>query len=55
LPYYSLPIEDENYITDNYHYGERVTVLYTVTQDSEWGFTGLGWIRVNVNTVSEVI
>ena len=55
LPYYSLPIEDENYIADNYHYGERVTVLYTATQDSEWGFTGLGWIRVNVNTVSEVV
>ena len=55
LTYYSLPIQEEKYEIGNYHYGERVTVLYTTTQDSEWGFTGLGWIRVNENTVSEVI
>ena len=55
LNYYSSPIEDDTYIIGNYHYGERVTVLYTTKQDSEWGFTGLGWIRVNANTVSEVV
>lgn len=54
LPYYSLPIEDEAYIVNNYHYGERLTVLYTTVKDAEWGFTGLGWIRVNSSTVSEV-
>ena len=55
LNYYSSPIEDDTYIIGNYHYGERVTVLYTTKQDSEWGFTGLGWIRVNANTVNEVV
>lgn len=55
LPYYSLPIEDDNYLVDEYHYGERITILYTATQDEEWGFTGLGWIRANSNTVSEVV
>jgi hypothetical protein len=55
LPFYSVPIESDEYIIDNYHYGERITVLYTTTQDSEWGFTGLGWIRVDANTVSEVV
>lgn len=55
LTYYSLPIEDPMYATGDYHYGERITVLYTTKQDSEWGFTGLGWIRANANTISEVI
>lgn len=55
LPYYSLPIEEEAYVAGNYHYGERVTVLHTAAKDSEWGFTGLGWIRVNHSTVSEVL
>lgn len=55
LPFYSVPIESDEYIIDNYHYGERITVLYTTTQDSGWGFTGLGWIRVDANTVSEVV
>ena len=55
LTYYSLPIEDPMYATGDYHYGERITVLYTTAQDSEWGFTGLGWIRANANTISEVI
>ena len=55
LNYYSFPLDDDAYIIGNYHYGERVTVLYTAKKNSEWGFTGLGWIRVNENTVSEVV
>lgn len=55
LPYYSLPIENDTYIAGNYHYGERLTILYTAAKDSEWGFTGLGWVRVNHTTLSEVI
>ena len=55
LTYYSLPIEDPMYAIGDYHYGERITVLYTTAQDSEWGFTGLGWIRANANTISEVV
>ena len=55
LIYYSLPIENSEYEIGNYHYGERITVLYTAVQDSAWGFTGLGWIRINNATVSEVI
>ena len=55
LNYYSFPLDDDAYIIGNYHYGERVTVLYTTKKNSEWGFTGLGWIRVNENTVSEVV
>ena len=55
LTYYSIPIEDPAYAAGKYHYGERITVLYTTAQNSEWGFTGLGWIRANANTISEVI
>ena len=55
LPYYSLPINDTNYIAGNYHYGERITVPYVATQDPEWGYTGIGWIRINSGTVSEIL
>ena len=55
LPYYSLPINDTNYIAGNYHYGERITVPYVATQDPEWGYTGIGWIRINTGTVSEIL
>ena len=55
LPYYNLPIEQEPYIGGYYHYGERITVLYTAGKDSEWGYTGIGWIRVNSGTTSEVL
>ena len=55
LSYYSLPIEEDGYVSGQYHYGERITVLYTAGQDQEWGYTGLGWIRINHTTVSEVL
>jgi hypothetical protein len=55
LPIYSLPINDNSYITGNYHYGERITVPYVATQDPEWGYTGIGWIRLNSGTVSEIL
>jgi flagellin-like hook-associated protein FlgL len=55
LPYYSLPINDTNYVAGNYHYGERITVPYVATQDPEWGYTGVGWIRLNSGTVSEIL
>lgn len=55
LPFYSLPIEESNYIAGNYHYGERITVPYVATQDPEWGYTGIGWIRLNTGTVSEIL
>ena len=55
IPYYSDPIEEEAYIIGQYHYGERVTVPYVAAQDTEWGYTGLGWIRLNSSTVSEIL
>ena len=55
LPFYSLPIEESNYVAGNYHYGERITVPYVATQDPEWGYTGIGWIRLNTGTVSEIL
>lgn len=55
LPFYSQPIEDESYQTGTYHYGERITVPYVTAQDTEWGYTGLGWIRLNSATVSEIL
>lgn len=55
LPFYSHPIEDETYQIGNYHYGERITVPYVATQDTEWGYTGLGWVRLNSSTVSEIL
>jgi len=55
LPYYNLPVEQEPYIGGYYHYGERITVLYTAGKDSEWGYTGIGWVRVNSGTTSEVL
>jgi hypothetical protein len=54
LKYYSQPIDNDNFVEGTYHYGERITVLYTAEQDQEWGFTGLGWIRVNINNLSEI-
>ena len=55
LKYYSQPIESDSYLVDTYHYGERLTVLHTSAQDPEWGFTGLGWIKVNVNNLNEIL
>ena len=55
MPYYSDPIEESAYIIGQYHYGERVTVPYVAVQDTEWGYTGLGWIRLNNSTVSEIL
>ena len=55
LPFYSHPILDDAYIAGNYHYGERITVPYVATQDPEWGYTGIGWIRLNTGTVSEIL
>ena len=55
MPYYSDPIEESDYIIGQYHYGERITVPYVATQDTEWGYTGLGWIRLNSSTVSEIL
>ena len=55
LPFYTHPILDDAYIAGNYHYGERVTVPYVATQDPEWGYTGIGWIRINSGTVSEIL
>lgn len=55
LPFYSHPIEDDIYIIGNYHYGERITVPYVATQDTEWGYTGIGWVRLNSGTVSEIL
>ena len=55
LTFYSHPIENEAYEAGKYHYGDRITVLYLSAQDEEWGYTGLGWIKVNANTVNEVV
>ena len=55
LPFYSNPILDDAYVVGNYHYGERITVPYVATQDPEWGYTGIGWIRINSGTVSEIL
>lgn len=55
LPFYSHPILDDAYIAGNYHYGERITVPYVTTQDPEWGYTGIGWVRLNTGTVSEIL
>ena len=55
LPIYSHPINDTAYQIGTYHYGERITVPYVATQDTEWGYTGIGWIRLNSGTVSEIL
>ena len=55
LPFYSQPIEKKDYIAGQYHYGERITVPYVATQDPEWGYTGIGWVRLNSGTVSEIL
>lgn len=55
LPIYSHPINDTAYQIGTYHYGERITVPYVATQDTEWGYTGVGWIRLNSGTVSEIL
>lgn len=52
--YYRLPIADNEYRIDSYLYGERITVLYVCSNNTNWGYTGQGWIQIENNT-SEVL
>ena len=49
-PYYSIPIEDDNYKVSTYLYGTRVNIPYVATNDTNWGWTGYGWIEIEGNT-----
>ena len=48
-PYYSVPIEDDNYKAGVYLYGERVDIAYTAENDPNWGYTQFGWIQIEGN------
>lgn len=52
--YYKLPIADNEYRVNSYLYGERITVLYVCRNNTNWGYTGQGWIEIEGNT-SEVL
>lgn len=52
--YYSFPLEGDNYKAGQYLYGDRVTILYTAANDTNWGFTGQGWVQIE-NNLSEVL
>lgn len=49
-PYYSVPIEDDNYKVNTYLYGTRINIPYVATNDTNWGWTGYGWIKIEGNT-----
>ena len=52
--YYRFPIAENEYRIDSYLYGERITVLYVCQNNTNWGYTGQGWIEIDGNT-SEVL
>jgi len=52
--YYQYPIEDNNYLIDQYHYGDRITSIHTLYADSDWIYTGIGWIKKTANNLSIV-
>ena len=52
--YYKFPIADNEYRINSYLYGERITVLYVCQNNTNWGYTGQGWIEIDGNT-SEVL
>ena len=52
--YYSVPIVDEAHKVGVYLYGERITVPYVATNNTNWAYTGRGWIELAGNT-SEVL
>ena len=47
--YYSLPYVDKEYKAGTLLYGERITILYTIANNPDWGYTGRGWVRINNN------
>ena len=52
--YYSVPIAEDAYKIGVYLYGERITVPYVATNNTNWAYTGRGWIELKGNT-SEVL
>lgn len=52
--YYEYPIAKNEYRKGSYLYGERITVLEVCSNNSDWGYTGQGWIQIDGNT-SEVL
>ena len=54
INYYSVPIADNTYKVGVYLYGERVTVPYVAYNNTNWAYTGRGWIELEGNT-SEVL
>ena len=52
--YYRFPVAANEYRISTYLYGERITVLYVCDNNTNWGYTGQGWIELDGNT-SEVL
>jgi hypothetical protein len=52
--YYSVPIANDEYKVGVYLYGERITVPYVATNNTNWAYTGRGWIELEGHT-SEVL
>ena len=48
--YYSVPIAKDTYKVGVYLYGERITVPYVATNNTNWAYTGKGWIELAGNT-----
>ena len=54
INYYSVPIASDAYKLGVYLYGERITVPYVAANNTNWAYTGRGWIELAGNT-SEVL
>jgi hypothetical protein len=52
--YYQYPIEDNNYLIDQYHYGDRITAISVMYADHDWIYTGIGWLKKTANNLSIV-
>lgn len=53
LTCYKYPRAVSEFASEVFYQGDRVTVLYTVEADSNWGYTGRGWVQISGN-LSEV-
>ena len=57
LPCYKYPWnhnKNQKFKEFDYYLGDRFTILYVSTYDSNWGYTGRGWVQIDGN-LSEIM
>jgi hypothetical protein len=54
LASYQYPMTNDSYAVEGYNQGDRITILYTADNDSNWGYTGRGWVQI-ANNLTEIL